>query len=465
MRQKISILFIVLTSVAIAASGQGMMPMSLQDCLDYAVKNQSSIKNLKFEEILQQLKNEELTGLTRPQVSFNAGASAFVVVPTSRSDASAFSGAFSANSLPFVLDSAKAIALANQPQARYSNLQFALPYNANCTLSVSQILYDPNITIALEARKAIMELTNAATNTNIAAVKYNVSKAYYNTLIAEKRIASLDNNIKLIADFYTMTSKLFKEGFAEKIDADRLQVQMNNLTVEKNKIENLIAISYQLLKFNMGMPLKQGMTLTDTLNINEITQSALNTEIDYNNRPEMAQLNVARHLQDLDLKRQQNAKRPTVVAFGNVGLATSTKTIGDLFTYKYFPQSLVGLQLSLPVYDGGQRKKRVEQARIKLDQLENTSEMIEQGIDLETTNAKTQLRNSLMSLDNQTKNVSLAEKVLVTSQKKYKEGLGTAIEVMQAQTALKDAETNYLSAMFDVTSANIDLQKALGNLK
>jgi outer membrane protein TolC len=256
-----------------------------------------------------------------------------------------------------------------------------------------------------------------------------------------------------------------KEGFAERIDAERLLVQKNNLEAEQVKIKNLIQVSYQLLKFQMGMPLDEEILLTDTINLTAIDNAVLNEELDYSKRTEMSQLNLAKKLQELDNRRVEKSKYPTLVAFGNAGLASSTKSIGDLFTYKYFPSSMVGLSLQVPIYDGGARKIKMQQGALKVRQLENNVQLVKNGIALETYNAKTQLRNQIIAYQNQSKNVALAQKILNVVQKKYKEGLGSSIEVIQAQTALKDAQNNYDAALYEMAATYIDYQKALGKLK
>jgi outer membrane protein len=462
------ILIIVLVCCATASQAQQVTQMSIEDCVQYAIDNKTSIKSLRFDETLQRLKNSEIATIAKPQVSFSGSASGFVIVPKSRSDASVF-GSFSSPA-PYLKPEAIDQAILQQFQAavnsqRYNELQFALPYNVSCTLSATQILFDPSLFVALEAREGLEELTRISTDRSLIQTRYDVTKAYYQVLIAQKRMALFDDNIALVNSFYDMTSKLYKEGFAEKIDADRLMVQRNNLMVEKNKVENLIALSYQLLKFQMGMPLTEGLMLTDTLDINNIRRDALNSDLDFNNRIEIQQLRKAASLQQLDIKRYQQSRLPTVVAFGNAGLGSSTKSIGDLFTYSYFPQMLVGVSVQVPVYDGGSRKLKVEQGQVSLKKLRNDMETVQQAISLEYSNSKTQLTNSLIALDNQQNNVELAQKVYNVAQKKYKEGLGSSIEVLQAQTALKDAQTNVLGATFDVINAYIDYQKALGDLK
>ncbi len=464
------ILLILLSLIAIQqiTFAQAVKNMTIQDCINYAVENKTALRSLQFDEELQKLKNQEITSLTRPQVNFSGSVTGFLITPTSRASSSAFGGAFGNLYAPIKPEALDIAILQQQAEAaskvKYNELQFALPYNASCTLQATQILFDPSVFVALEARKSIEELTHIATERSIEQTAYDITKAYYNVLIAEKRMALFDNNIELINGFYVMTSKLFKEGFAEKIDADRLLVQKNNLEVEKSKVANLVALSYQLLKFQMGMSLKQGIQLTTPLDVSKITADALTSSLNMDQRIEMKQLGKAKQLQQLDLKRYQKSNLPTVVAIGSAGLASATSSFGDLFTYKYFPQALVGVSVQVPVYSGGSRKYKIEQAKMAIAKTENDILTVSDAINLENDNAKTQLKNNLIALENQSSNIKLAENVYNVAQKKYKEGLGSSIEVMQAQSALKDAQTNYLSATFDVVTTYIDLQKALGKI-
>jgi outer membrane protein len=448
---------------------QQVRNMSITDCISYATENKTAIRSLQFDEALQKLKNAEIEGLTRPQVSFSGSATGFIITPTSRSAANAFGDLFGSIYAPIKPEAIDQNVLqqiqAASANVKYNELQFALPYNVSCTLTATQILFDPNIFIALQARKGLEDLTRISTERTIQQTAYDITKAYYNVLIAEQRMSLFDNNIELVNSFYTMTSKLFKEGFAEKIDADRLLVQKNNLEVEKNKVANLVALSYQLLKFQMGMPLTDGIKLTDKLDMDKIKKDAIATELDLDKRIEVKQLKQARSLQLLDLKRQKNSNLPTVVALGNAGLSSATSSFGDLFTYKYFPQMLVGLSVQVPVYDGGARKRKIDQAKMSIAKIDNDMSTISQALTLEHSNAKTQLKNSLIAYENQSNNIQLAQNVYNVAQKKYKEGLGSSIEVMQAQSALKDAQTNYLGATFDVINFYVDLQKALGQIK
>ena len=449
----------------ISYSAVAQSAYSVKDCIEYAIKNQPSLQKQQLEEDIQKAVNKEVTALTRPQVSAAGSFQYLFIVPKQRGDANAFNfgDAFSY----FVIDSAKLAANPPAPQTEYeqeySEFQFGLPLSASMNVNVQQILFDPGVLIGLQARESLNELAKLNTKRSEEELRINVSKAYYNCVIAEKRRELLDENINLITKIENTTQKLYDAGFAEKIDVSRLTVQKNNLLTEKNKIDNLVNLGYSVLKFQMGMPLTNGITLTDDLNSEEIKKDMmLSSVIDYDQRTEMQLLKKGVELNELDYKRYKKSNLPTVAAIGQFGYATQTKRFSEIFTLPYFPTGALGLSVNFPIYGGGQRAAKMEQVELKLKQTRLDIQNFQQAVDFEVRNARTSLKNSLLTLKSQEENIQLAEKVYDIAQKKYKEGLGTNIEIIQAQTAMKEAQTNYFGSLYDAMLAKIDLQKALG---
>jgi outer membrane protein TolC len=176
-------------------------------------------------------------------------------------------------------------------------------------------------------------------------------------------------------------------------------------------------------------------------------------------------LQTAKRLNGLDYERYQKGYMPTVAAVLSGSYATQTNSIPDLFKYSYFPTGAFVLSATMPIYDGNTRRSKMNQAKLNMLKNDNDMHAFRQAVDLESSNARTQLKNSLISLENQQSNIELAQKVYTIAQKKYKEGVGTNIEIIQAETALKDAQTNYFNSLFEAVIAKIDFQKSLGLLK
>lgn len=446
------------------AQAQNKTDYSLRDCIQFALENQTKIKSVKLDEQLQLEKNKEIVGIARPQVTGTGQFQYLFVLPKQRIDAGAFD--FSSSLSFFKIDTPAFIAYQNQPKEKYSEVQFGLPLSVSAGVQASQILFEAGVFVALRARKSLEELSVLNIRRTEEEVRVSVAKAYYNCVIAEKRIRLLDENITLLSSLEDMTRKLFDEGFAERIDADRLTVQKNNLVTERDKIRNLVELSYALLKFQMGMPLNQSIRLTDDLNAEEVKSNLeLDRVVDYSNRVELSILQKIKTLNGFDYERYRKGYLPTVVAALSGSYATQTIAFKEIFTLPYFPTGAFVLNASIPLYDGGTRKAKMNQARLNMLKNDNDIEAFKQAVELESSNARTQLRNSLLSLETQDKNIDLAQRVYNIAQKKYKEGLGTNIEILQAETALKEAKTNFYNSLFEAMIAKIDFQKSLGLFK
>lgn len=458
------LILLLLLGLPAGLMAQERLNYSLQECIGYAMKNQNSIKNALLDEQIQVQKNREVFGIALPQVKANGQFQYLFVIPKQRADANAFD--FSSSLSFFKIDTPAFIAYQNRPKAKYSELQFGLPLNASAGIQATQILFDAGVLIALQARKSLEELSVLNTKRTEQDLKVAISKAFYNCLIAEKRVALLSENITLLSSLEDMTRKLYGEGFAEKIDADRLTVQKNNLITEKEKIDNLIQLSYMMLKFQMGMPLQTDLSINGQLDLDEIRSGIeLERVPDYDNRVEMRLLQTVKRLNGYDYKRYQKGYLPTLVAAVSGNYATQTKQFKELFTLPYFPTGALVLNASVPLYDGNTRRAKMMQAKLNILKNENDMEAFKQAVDLESSNARTQFRNSLMSLENQKNNIDLARRVYEIAQKKYREGLGSNIEILQAETAYKEAQTNYFNSLFEAAVAKIDFLKSLGQLK
>lgn len=461
LKLKYLVVFFLTTYTAL---GQEKSQYSLRDCIEFALQNHTKIKGVQLDEQIQLEKNKEIVGIARPQVSATGQFQYLFVIPKQRIDAGAFD--FSSSLSFFKVDTPAFIAYQNQPKEKYSEAQFGLPLNLSAGVQASQILFESGVFVALKARKSLEELSVLNIKRTEEEVKISVAKAYYNCVIAEKRIKLLDENIQLLSSLEEMTLKLFKEGFAERIDADRLTVQKNNLITERDKINNLVQLSYGLLKFQMGMPFNQAIRLTDDLNADEVRSNIeLDRVVDYSNRIEMSILQKVKVLNGFDYERYKKGYLPTVAAAVSGSFGTQTIAFKELFTLPYFPTGAFVLNASMPLYDGGTRKAKMNQARLNMLKNENDMLALQQAVDLESSNARTQLRNSIMSLDSQEKNIELAQKVYNIAQKKYKEGVGANIEILQAETALKEAKINYFNSLYEAIIAKLDFQKSLGIFK
>ena len=353
----------------------------------------------------------------------------------------------------------------NAPSNVIVPLAFGVPYSSSATLGVTQIIFNGTLLVGLQAAKAYTELTKKAIDINKNSIIQNVSKAYYLTLINEERKQLFASNLRRMDTLLKQTRLLNQAGFAEKIDVSRLEVTYNNLLTEKQKFDNLYDLSTLLLKYQMGMNSSDNLTLTDKINSFKAIAIEANTQPLYTNRPEYNVLQSQKRLAELDLKSNKTGYLPSIVAFGNLGYNNGSIQLSDLYSTSWHKFSNVGLSLKMPVFDGFSKCYKSQQARLTIEKTNYAISTAERNIDLQVKQAEINLKNSTQSLNNQQNNVKLAEEVVKASEYKYKQGIGSNLEVVTAESALKEAQINYYNALYDVLVYKVDMDFALGNLK
>ena len=416
---------------------------SLQQCIDYALSHQSSYLNAQIDEEISKRKVQEILGLSMPQISASGGLNDFIEIPTSLLPGEVFGA----------------------PAGTYIPVKFGTQYSANGGLEVGQLVADGQYFVAIQATKALKEFTSKSTQRTKIETITTVTKAYYNALIADKRIELLNSNVDRISKLASDSKIMYDNGFIEQLDLDRINITFTNLKTEQDKISKLVNLSKYLLMYQMGMDVNSKLTLTDTLKPMNF-ESVLTGSFNPQDRIEMQLLNTAESLYKLDVKRYKVAFFPSIYAFGSYSYQVQSNEF-DLFgsAQKWYPTGIVGLKISVPIFDGLQKTRKIQQVNLNLQKNSNDQLNLTNGLTLQYMNAKTQLQNATQSLQSQDDNMKLAERVYNTTKSKYEQGVGSNTDLLNAQSALKESQTNYLSALYDAMIAQTDYLNATGQIK
>ena len=453
----ITILTLLISSVAFGQ--EGPRSMSLEECIAYALENNEQLKIAKLENgIAETQVNEALAG-GLPQINGSIGITRnFTVQVTPIPD-------FISPSVYQILVNEN---LVNAGPGEFGTFPaaFGTDWNGQAGLSVRQLVFDGSFFVGLKAAKTVRELSKKQEIQQEVDIIENVSKAYYLVLVSVKNLEFVARNFATIDTLYRETSALYENGFAEKIDVSRLKIQHNNLRASlENNTEQLVT-SYNLLKFQMGMPLNDRINLTDELSDELIASIETNEESDFTNRPEYDVLQTNKSLLALNVKNFQSQYVPNLYANYNFGWTSGTNTFGDLtdFGDQWFEYSNLGLTLSIPIFDGLYKRANVQRNRIQMDQIQLSIDQLENNVNREIIEARVNLENAKRNIEAQKENVDLAEEVYEVTRIKYQEGVGSNFEVVEANTDLKESQTNYLNAVYEGITSQIELKKALGIL-
>ena len=422
---------------------------SLQQSIDFAYKNSPSYLNAELDLKNSIYKRNEITGAGLPQITGSFDFKDYFILPTQLLPLSAFN--------PLA------------PKDAYQAVKFGTQYNATAGLNLSQLIFSSDYIFGIKAAKEFVNLSKISIIRSKSDLVSQVTKAYYGVVINKERIKLMDANLIKLKKTLDDTKAFNQQGFVEQIDVDRLEVAYNNLKTEKDKIENLIILSESLLKFQMGYKLSDPILLSDSLKID--TKDELNfSKLNVGNRSDFQLLQAQQTLYDIDIKRLKWGYMPTIAAYGSYQYNTY-RVSADIFTNdktkaakQWYNMSLVGITMNLNVFDGLQRNFKIQQAKITSQKNLNNLKNLEMAAELEATTAAISYSNALATLQTQKRNMDLAQNIYNVSQKKYEQGVGSNLEIINAQTSLKESETNYFNALYDMLIYKTDYLKATGTL-
>ena len=437
------LIFSLLITSNLAFSQQNF---SLREAVDYAVKNHVNIKNAQLDILNAEARVNEIKGIGLPQVNGNFGYTNNLIIQKVFIPAKTF-----------------------DPKAAEGDViaaEFGVRNAGQAGIGLSQILFDGSYLLGLKAADVYKELSKKALIQTKQQSAENVTKAYYSILVNEERLKLLRLNIGRLDSLLRDTKALNIQGFAEKIDVQRLDVQRNNLKIETQNVERLQDLSYHLLKFQMGKKVSDIVVLTDKLSDINVNDLLPENELDlkYENRIEYSILQTQDRLAELDLKNQKVASLPRVVLTGNYNYSAGRPQFFDLVTKPWFNAGSLGLLVQVPIFDGFQRKNKVIQSQNNLRKVKNSFELLENSIDLQIKQGQITLKNAYETLQEQKANMELAQEIVRVSKIKYKQGVGSNLEVVNAEISYKEAQTNYFTTFYNALIAKVDLDKALGKL-
>jgi outer membrane protein TolC len=415
---------------------------TLEQCVEYGMKNNAQVKNALLNIEIQQQINRGITSAALPQITGSTGVTDYLNIPTTLVPAQFFGG----------------------PAGSFEPVQFGTKYIANGTATLTQTLFDGQVFIGLKARSTSIALQTKNAEVTEESIKANIYKIYYQLVVSKTQVELLDANIQLLEKFKHDANEMFKNGFAEKLDVDKADVRLSNVLTEKQKALNSINVGYLGLKTLIGMPVSEVLVLTDKITDDDIKKDALADSLSYTDRKDFQAMQFTKKLNEFNIRRYKLAYIP-VVSFNASYSKQAQRDKFDIFgSGDWFTTSYLGLNISIPIFDGFSKDSKIKQSRLELRQTQNNIDYLKLSIDHDAEQARLNFQSAITTMDYQKQNMQLAQNVYDQTKKKFESGLASNTDINAAQTDLKTAQTNYVSAMYDAIIAKVDYLKAIGKL-
>ncbi len=419
---------------------------SIRRCIDYAHEHSAQVKNALLDLQIQQQSNKAITAGALPTITGTAGTTDFFQTPVTLIPGGLFPG-----TLP----------------GTYTPVSFQPQYTANGTVQLTQTLFDGQVFVGLQARKVSIDYFQKAVDITDENIRVNIYKVYYQLVVSKTQMGLIDANITRAQKLLNDATLMYQNGFLEKLDVDKSTVQLANLQTQKLTTQSSIDNGYLGLKYLMGMPVKDSLTLTDTFTEDDLKSGVLNdSAYRYDDRNDFQSLQLNKKLNQYNIKRYKYSYWPTVSLTG----AYQKNAYDNVYNFfgksgTWYSTSYAGINVNVPIFSGFAKDANLKKAKLQLLQVQNQIDNLKISIDNDVAQSQNKFRSAIFTVDFQKKNMALAESVYNQTKKKYESGLASNTDVTNAQTDFITAQSNYINALYDAVVAKVDYNKATGRLK
>lgn len=341
---------------------------------------------------------------------------------------------------------------------------FGSKYNTGVSVQASILLFNAPLYIGIETTKLANKLSEQNLERTELDTKESVSTVYFLILVAEESLRILDSNIVNLNETLRSVKSMYQVGMAESTDVDQM---MSHVTMAENSRSSLlrnIELDYNLLRFQLGVPGNTEISLTETLEnlIDQINVDAiLSQKFDINNNVDYKLITMQEEISKLTVMSQKASVLPTLAGFYTYG----TNGMGDKVSdQRWFPNSMVGLQLSIPVFASGQRYTKIKKAQLDLSKARNNKALVTDQLLMQEKQLRYDLVNANLQYLSQKDNVEVSKRVYTSMENKYRQGMASSLELTQANSQYLQAENNYITSLMSLLQTKVALDKLMNNM-
>lgn len=468
MRLKLKFIsFLLLLSLSKVFSQEKTIELSVQQAIDYAIKNSFDIKiaNNNFEKAKEKKWETTATGL--PQINGKVDYQNWLkqqvaIFPSSFADP--------VSQLRMLenfydLKSLKKADFPSAPATGNVPITLGAKQNMNASATLSQLLFSGSYLVGLQSAKTYLKISEQAKQKTKLITREAVINAYGNVLIAEKALEIFKKNKDNLEKTLNETTKTYENGLVELESVEQLQITLGTIESNLNNAARLKEIAYQMLNISLGNPIETKLKLTDNLDslvVSNTDLSLLTKIFNINKHIDYQMSENDREAKRLLVNYEKSKALPTLSAFVNYAVYTNSNT----FTFfdsdqKWFNSSLFGVNLKIPIFSSLGRNAKTQQAKIDLENADIKLLEIKQKLSLQAAKAKSEYQFSIENFQIAEKNLKLAERIEKKNQTKFLEGISSSFDLSQAQNQLYTQQNNYIQSMLQVIAKKAQLETAL----
>lgn len=444
--KQITVIFLGLLFSWTALSQEIPKSLSLQEAIDFALENNRTAKNAQRDIEAAEKQKWETIASGLPQISASIDYNNWLKQQVSLIPAEFFGG----------------------NPGEFAEVTFGTKQTMNATATLNQKIFDGSYLVGLQSAKVFLEISKNAKEKTDLEVRKVVINAYGNVLLAEESVKILERNLEVLEKNLNETTKIYENGLGEEESVEQLQITLSSVKSSLANTERLKTLAFKMLNITLGVDLNSNIQLTDNLNSltsQNVVLSLLDAEENIEQTIDYKIAENDKVSKELLLKLEKSKALPTLNAFINGGyLGNNDKFQFLKSSQQWFGTSLLGVNMSIPIFSSGMRAAATQRAKINLEKAIDNLTETEQQLKLQIESAKSEYKFAIEDYQNKQENLNLAERIERKNQTKFFEGIASSFELRQAQTQLYTSQQELLQAMLDVINKKSALETVLNEI-
>lgn len=467
------LLVVLFVAFAFGLKAQDAQSFSLDAAVSHALKNSYELKQKQIDVSIATAKVKETTAIGLPQISGEASLNYYIDVPTQLAEPFEFDLGDGFNNWIGDVGAATQVGFPQQEPANPDALQafqFGLPWGASAGITASQLLFDGSYFVGLKAAKAFKENSMLGLKKSEIDIRNAVTQTYFSVVAMDQTLTSLKDDLASVTKNADDTKALYEAGFLEKQDADQVRLIRSNLNYQIDATERQRDQMIRMLKFQLGIPMTQNIALTSTMEelitATEDASGVLDQAVNVQNHIDYQMVSKGLELQELSLSSERTKNYPQLSAFFTHSQNGFARDFGELMNapYKqYWPTTLAGVKLNVPIFSSGMRHHKTQQAKLEIEKITIQKTQVEQSLNMQAESARDSYSSALENYQLRKENLELAESIKENTREKFKAGLVSSQELNSAESQYLQTLRNYINTTLELLNAKLALDKALGN--
>jgi outer membrane protein TolC len=441
----LSTLLIFFGSSLLFAQKNNTISLSLQQCVQMAVEENINIKTAQIDKQKNQYKKAEAISAIIPKINIGANFQDNLMLPTTM--------------LPGEI--------IGKPGTTIP-IKMGTNFNTSAAVTLNWVLYNQTAITALQLAKKITELSNLSIEKVSEELAAEVAKLYFLTVTTSQQKNLVEENITRTKRIQDFTKVLVDNGMGKQVDYDRVSINLENLYTQLSNVEAGLEQQHNIIKYMLNIQFNTPLVLIDSSEM-KLLQNEPEITVNFSEHIDIRLLESQNEINRINRKVINSGYIPSLAFTGQYSVQGMRKEFNNYFNdspeNKWFGNSYIGFGLSIPIFDGLEKRSKSNQAKMDYLKTEVLLSDKKEKFTADYQNAVNNYHNNKANVERQKQNIELAERVYNEAALKYREGMATMSNLLQDEMSLNAAQANYLTALYNYKEAELKIMSLNGQIK